>query len=127
MTNKHRTKQSIPYELLGFQRKIQSKKKIWMIIYEMFLNRNTNNLESVSISQLELNYKIRSETIWKYLWARISRKSLETNEKCIRLLPNDVKAIDDVLALSNRIASLSPMEAQITKFVLEYLINGKNA
>lgn len=93
----------------------------------MFLNRNTNNLESVSISQLELNYKIRSETIWKYLWARISRKSLETNEKCIRLLPNDVKAIDDVLVLSNRIATLSPMEAQITKFVLEYLINWKNA
>jgi hypothetical protein len=96
-----------------------------MIIYEMFLNKDTNKLQSVSISQLERDYKIRSETVWKYLGDRISRKSLENAEKCIKLIPEDIRAIQDVLDLSNKISMLSPFQAKITKYVINYLLHTK--
>jgi len=122
---KYRNPDTIPFELLGYQRKLQSQRKIGMIIYEMFLNRDTNKLQSVSISQLERDYKIRSETVWKYLGDRISRKSLENAEKCIKLIPEDIRAIQDVLDLSNKISMLSPFQAKITKYVINYLLHTK--
>ncbi len=122
---KYRNPDTIPFELLGYQRKLQSQRKIGMIIYEMFLNKDTNKLQSVSISQLERDYKIRSETVWKYLGDRISRKSLENAEKCIKLIPEDIRAIQDVLDLSNKISMLSPFQAKITKYVINYLLHTK--
>jgi len=122
---KYRNPETIPFELLGYQRKLQSQRKIGMIIYEMFLNKDTNKLQSVSISQLERDYKIRSETVWKYLGDRISRKSLENAEKCIKLIPEDIRAIQDVLDLSNKISMLSPFQAKITKYVINYLLHTK--
>jgi len=122
---KYRNPDTIPFELLGYQRKLQSQRKIGMIIYEMFLNRESNKLQSVSISQLERDYKIRSETVWKYLGDRISRKSLENAEKCIKLIPEDIRAIQDVLDLSNKISMLSPFQAKITKYVINYLLHTK--
>lgn len=122
---KYRNPETIPFELLGFQRKLKSQRKIGMIIYEMFLNKDTNKLQSVSISQLERDYKIRSETVWKYLGDRISRKSLENAEKCIKLIPEDIRAIQDVLDLSNKISMLSPFQAKITKYVINYLLHTK--
>jgi len=122
---KYRNPDTIPFELLGYQRKLQSQRKIGMIIYEMFLNKDTNKLQSVSISQLERDYKIRSETVWKYLGERISRKSLENAEKCIKLIPEDIRAIQDVLDLSNKISMLSPFQAKITKYVINYLLHTK--
>jgi hypothetical protein len=122
---KYRNPDTIPFELLGYQRKLQSQRKIGMIIYEMFLNRESNKLQSVSISQLERDYKIRSETVWKYLGERISRKSLENAEKCIKLIPEDIRAIQDVLDLSNKISMLSPFQAKITKYVINYLLHTK--
>jgi len=122
---KYRNPDTIPFELLGYQRKLQSQRKIGMIIYEMFLNKDTNKLQSVSISQLERDYKIRSETVWKYLGDRISRKSLENAEKCIKLIPEDIRAIQDVLDLSSKISMLSPFQAKITKYVINYLLHTK--
>jgi hypothetical protein len=99
---------------------------MWEILYNIFLefeSNKKNNLESSSISTLEKEYWIRNETIWKYVPDRIKRKSLETNEKCIKLYQTDIKNIKKVIELYESIGSLRIDEVNIIKFITMHLLS----
>lgn len=121
-----KTKRNVPYELLGYKRKLKSQRTMWNILYDIFdeYERNkSNNLESISLSQLEEKYWIQNETMWRYTPDRIKRKSIENNEKCVKLYPSDIENIKKIVDLFETMATLRIDEVNVIRFTTMYLLN----